>query len=175
MQEAFLPFNLPILGLHQGIHEYEFRCDPAFFKLFEKSLVESGNFHVNLSLDKKIDMLVLDFGFTGAVAATCDRCLAPIQLPVEGGDQLILKYADGVSDDVDIIFIQKDRDHYNVAEYVHEIIELALPIINKYDCEAEKIRPCDFKVLEVLEARSAIENKEGNPLWDSLKNLNIDN
>ncbi|HMG16336.1 MAG TPA: hypothetical protein VK590_12850, partial [Saprospiraceae bacterium] len=94
---------------------------------------------------------------------------------VKGSEQLILKYAEGVSDDVDIIFIEKDRDHFNVAEYIHEIIELALPIINKYDCEVEKVRPCDFKVLEVLEEQSGLENKEENPLWDSLKNLNINN
>ena len=175
MQEGFLPFNLPILGLHQGIHIYEFQCDQSFFKSFDTSLVEEGNFHVDLSLDKKIDMLILNFSFKGAIATSCDRCLAPIQLPVEGGQQLILKYAEGISDDDEIVFIEKDLDHYNVAEYIHEIIELSLPIINKYDCEAEKNPPCDFKVLKVLEERSTKEDKEENSLWDSLKNLNINN
>ena len=173
MKEGFLPYDLPILGLLPGTHTYEFQMDQDFFNLFEKSLVEEGKFNVDLVLEKKTDMILLDFTFQGTVNASCDRCLAPIQLPVEGSHQLILKYGQAKEEDEDVVFIERDQDHYNVAEFIHEIIELGLPISNTYDCRSEKIRPCDESVLKVLEEQQTKEMKDENPLWDSLKNINI--
>ena len=173
MKEGFLPYNIPILGLLPGTHEYEFQIGNDFFEMFEKSLVEDGNFKVDLILEKKTDMIILDFTFSGNVGTACDRCLASINLPVEGEHQLILKYGQPKAGDEEVVFIERDQDHYNVAEFIHEIIELGLPISNTYDCRSEENRPCDESILQKLEEQQRKEMNDENPLWDSLKNINI--
>lgn len=177
MKDGLIAFQIPILGLEQGLHHYDFECGDEFFNSFEKTLVENGNFDVHLVLDKKMDNIEMDFTFRGFINTSCDRCTAPIRLPVSGNANLLLKYAEKEAEEDEIVFIVRDRDSYNVADFVHESIELALPFSNTYDCEKEVPKPCDQKVLDLLKEQSKKTKikKEENPIWDTLKDLNLEN
>ena len=45
-------FSLPIKGLKSGVHEFDFEIGNDFFKNFENSPIEEGNFNVHLTFDK---------------------------------------------------------------------------------------------------------------------------
>lgn len=172
--DALVAYSLPIQGLKTGVHHFKFEVDSAFFAQFEGSPVQDGNVHFDLNLDKRPDMLLLDFSLEGSVKTECDRCTATIDLPIEDERQLIVKFGDAAGESEDeVVFISREASEFNVAKYLYEFIVLALPITNVYDCENDSAPPCNFEVLEHLKT----DNPEENPdsVWDSLRDLKSKN
>lgn len=170
--DPFLAYSIPIQGLKEGIHQFKFTLDRAFFRHFEDSPIEDGRIDVVLQLDKRADMLVLDFEFAGYCNAECARCTADIQLPIKGERQLVVKYGemeDADEDEDEMAFISRDAPALKVAPYLYEFAILAMPISNSYNCEEDENPPCDFEILKYLE-NNAREGKS-NPVWDALKGL----
>lgn len=173
-------FTIPILGLIGGIHEYDFSIGDKFFLHFEDSPIQQGTFEVKFIIDIREDMLVLTFDFKGSIKADCDRCLAGIDLPIEGNEDLMIKYAEESEDEIDIVYIEKGTTELNVATYIYEYICLAMPVTDIYNCEDEPENVCDLKMLDYLENKTteeSIEKKEdksSNSPWDELKNFNKD-
>jgi uncharacterized protein len=167
---AFVAYSIPIKGLKQGLHQFKFSVDSAFFALFEGSPVETGVVDFDVSLDKRSDMLLFDFELSGYCKAECDRCTAQINLPLEDSRQLIAKYGDdeGEAED-EVVFIDREASDFNVAKYLYEFTVLALPITNVYDCQDEPNPPCNFEVLKHLGTEDDDEQKPS--VWDELKNL----
>lgn len=165
-----MPYSIPIQGLKIGVHWFKYTLDSAFFRHFEDSPVENGVVEVTLQLDKRSDMLVLDFALEGYTDAECDRCTAAIHLPVRDERQLVVKYGDPEGEEEDeVVFISREAPEFNVARYLYEFVVLALPITNTYDCQSDPNPPCNFDVLKYLE-NGAGEGKS-NPVWDALKGL----
>lgn len=166
----FLPYSIPIQGLKSGIHQFKYALDNAFFAHFEGSPIESGAIAVQVQLDKRSDMLLLDFSFDGYCDAECDRCTAPIQLPVQDDRQLVIKYGDpeGEEDD-EVVFISREAPELNISPYLYEFAVLAMPITNTYDCENDPEPPCNREVLKYLE--NGADEGKSNPVWDALKGL----
>ena len=168
--DPFLPYSIPIQGLKLGVHRFKYILDSAFFRHFEDSPITEGVIEADLQLDKRSDMLLLDFHLKGYVNAACDRCTAPIRLPVEDERQLVVKYGDAEGEEEDeVVFISREAPEFNVAPYLYEFDVLALPITNTYDCASDPNPTCNFDVLKSLE-NSAGESKS-NPVWDALKGL----
>ena len=169
--EALLPYSIPIRGLNNGVYEYDFVVDSTFFEAFEQSPIEKGKVDVHMVLDKRPDGYSLQFSFEGTIASICDRCLASINLPVNGENVLLVKVVhEEKSDDPEVLYITPETQKINVAPYIYEFICLNIPIVKKYDCENDDPRPCDDKTLQYLKNE---ENEEvvGNPIWDQLKNF----
>ena len=153
------------------MHDYTFDIDASFFEQFENAPVQDGNVEMRLELNKQSDMYVLQFEFEGTVNTDCDRCLAPIALPIEGAERLLVKFSlEETSEEAEVIFIHPETPQLDVSKYVYEFICLAIPMIKTYDCEAEKKKPCDEKMLGYLESQQE-EEQQDNPIWDALKKL----
>lgn len=169
--DALFAYSIPIQGLKTGIHYYQYELDRDFFRHFESSPVAEGTIRFDLTLDKRSDMLVLDFRFEGRILAECDRCTAEIRLPLADERQLLVKYGEteGETED-EVVFISRDASEFNVAKYLYEFTVLALPITNTYDCQAENPPPCNFDVLRLLN-RENDDQPTSDPVWDALKNL----
>ena len=167
---ALLPFKLPILGLKYGIHQYQFLIEDTFFKEFDDAFVNQGNINMDVTLDKRNDMLIFHFVFSGTIVTDCDRCLAMINLPIKGDYQLIVKYSIELKeDDGDVVFIDPATTEFSIAQYAYEFIALSVPILRQYDCNKDQNPPCDFEMLNRLVQEVKIE--DSNPAWDILKNL----
>ncbi len=164
-------FSIPIKGLKTGIHHFNFTLDKHFFDAFEDSIIKDGNFQVQLEFDKRPDLFVLVFQFKGAVKTACDRCLETIDLPVENSQQLLVKFSDEPKDDSEVVYITTTLTAFNVAKYIYEYINLALPLIKVYDCENDNPRPCNDKMLDYLDPSEQEDGNNSNPIWDELKKL----
>ncbi|NNE29808.1 MAG: DUF177 domain-containing protein [Saprospiraceae bacterium] len=165
-------FKLPIKGLKDGIHDFEFSVDQTFLEQFEASPVKEGKVACQVKLDKRPNMMVLDFDITGTVKTLCDRCLANIDLPIGGNQELIVKYEEeGARENPDYVLIEPDSSHLDVSSFVYEFVCLAIPLTKTYDCQSEEEPPCDFKSLALLENNSDENTDENNPIWDVLKDL----
>jgi uncharacterized metal-binding protein YceD (DUF177 family) len=173
--DGLVSYSLPIKGLHNGAHVFVFHVGKEFFKHFEHSPVEASAIVLTLTLDKRPGLMTLGFEFSGTIETECDRCLAPIHLPVADHRVLVVKYSEEVEpEDADVIYIHPEASSLDVSPYVYELIVLSLPMIKVYDCSAENPPVCDFEMLRFLEQKSEPpidETSEENPVWKNLKDL----
>jgi uncharacterized metal-binding protein YceD (DUF177 family) len=168
--DVFKLYSIPVQGLKLGITQYEYTLDASFFKLFEDSPVTEGQVRFEVDLDKRPDMLILDFWLEGYVHAECDRCTAQIQLPLEDDRQLIVKYGEAEGEEEDeVVFMSREASDFNLAKYLYEFLVLALPMSNVYDCENDEVPPCNVEILKYLE-KNTDDDAPASP-WDALKGI----
>ena len=171
--DALAAYDIPVSGLKNGVHLFDYQLDSAFFGHFPNSLITEGNFEVQLVFEKRVDLYELQFSFTGEMATTCDRCLAPIRFPLAGTNCLLVKFSDEPSDDEDILYIPAKSEKLNVAPYLYEYIGLKVPFVKTYDCATEAEPPCDTEMLKHLDDNQPSDSApaEDNPAWDALRNI----
>lgn len=175
---ALTHFSLPLKGLKDGIHHYQFKIDNDFFQKFEKSIVKRGSFRVEIELNKKSNHIEIDFVIEGKMKTECDRCLADINLPVSGEHKLIIKYTvDEINDDDEVWSITYDMHELNLDKAIYEFINLSVPLIKSFDCELEDPSPCNFKAKDYLDYEEEIEEEDDegdeNPFAKALKNIDL--
>lgn len=169
-------FSLPIQGLDIGFHEYRFVLENSFFENFENSPITEADIVADLNLEKRHNMLILDFDYLGFTLVNCDRCLSKIKLPIDDKKSLIIKYSTEASDPLaDIIYISPEAHELNVARFLFENAVLSLPISKTKNCEDEDFKDCDLTILNKLDEETNLEKKETrNPLWDDLQNIKFE-
>jgi len=174
--DSLQPYILPLKGLGDGLHEFEFLIDGDFFRSFPDCPVEEGDVKLEVTMDKRPRLLVFDFSFTGWIKSTCDRCLAPINLPISGENHLLVKLeeAENDVDEEDVVYIPLETSNWSLAQYAYEYVLLAMPLIKTYACEEDENPPCDFETLDRLEAIANKEAEENpsNPFRDAFKDWN---
>jgi len=171
------PYLLPIKGLKPGLHHYDFQVDNAFFASFPESPVQQAQLSLKIAVDKRHSDLVIDFVFSGSVRTACDRCLAEIDLPIEGEEQLMVQFTtdpEKESDDPQLIWLSPDEHQLNLATYAYEFMLLAIPMIRTYNCRlGEDPYPCDEEMLDKIDNQQvdAVVDEAAKPSpWDALKN-----
>jgi uncharacterized metal-binding protein YceD (DUF177 family) len=155
-------------GLKQGTHFYEFEVDNKFFEEFDCFDFEYSSFKVNLEFIKQSTMLLLNFDFDGFITVPCDRCLDDVDVDVEGEEKLIVKFGNESYDDMEEILVLPNHEYeINVAKYIYEYIQIALPqkrVHEDGECNQEVI-----KELEKIEQKQ--EKKDVDPRWATLKDI----
>lgn len=169
-------FKIPIKGLGVGHHELTFDVDNEFFKMFENSVLDNGQFDVKLFLQKKNDHSELDFFIEGTTIQVCDRCLSDVEIKIKGDYRVYLKYAEIESDDEDIIFMSPNDSHVNVAKIIFEIITVLLPL--RKVCEEVDGKACNEDLLDSLYEENEEDVTNDGSLtsktWDALKQIKFE-
>lgn len=163
MERVLVPFTIPISGSRPGLTSFKLEVDGSFFACFPESLVQDGEFKVEMILDKRQDMSILTMTFTGHICTNCDRCEAEIQLPIHGSSTLIIKYGETFLEEDDVVVLPPDMLEFNTARFVYESIVLAIPFRHIYNCEMDDPLPCDMEVLDYLE-RNENEFRQNDPI-----------
>ena len=168
-------FVIQFAGLSIGKHNFEFVIDDSFFKEFENSEIDNGNFSVKVELLKQSTMLVLDFEIEGATSTLCDRCSENFDLPVEGKNRLIIKLGtDEFEEESDIVSIPLTDSEIDIAQYVYEYIVLSLPKRRIHPENKKRKSGCNTETLKKLEKILLKEKKKTiDPRWEKLKTLKI--
>lgn len=164
-------------SLAEGEHEFEYRIDDSFFQKFEHSPVYKGDVDVLVVLERKDNMLLLDFTMDGVLTLACDRCLEDLELEMESFNELIVKFGDvkeeqEVSEDV--LILPSKENELDVSRFIYEYITLLIPMRNVH--EDENGNPsCDPDVLKELGRHGLNTDGEHptDPRWDILKNINL--
>ncbi len=161
-------------GLGNGLHHFDFDIDKSFFSKFEKSRIKEGIFSVNVEMDKRDSMLVLQFAIRGSYQGVCDRCTAPIDIDLSGDDQIIIKFSEeDSSDDEEIMYLDPKETHVDLTEIMYELIHVHIPLVSLRDCDSEGYKYCDHDALDILEQDIEEDQNEDNPLWSGLKDLDL--
>ena len=175
--DAFAPYKIPLTGLKDGIHHFDYQIDNTFFAAFDYSFVQNGKFDVHLELDKKPSVLVLNFNFEGGVNVECDRCMEYFDMPIEGDQRLLVKYSEEErEEEEDIVYISPDAIKLNVAKYIYEMILLNIPIRKACEEDEEGYPSCGNEtVINTLycdnDEDQGDDEETNNPFKDAFKDF----
>ena len=185
-------FEIPYIGLKEGITELSFEIGEPFFEMLEiedhSADFESVNATVDLKIDKHPNFFDMTFSVNGDAVVPCDRCGDTFPLTLWDEFKLIVKLVDQVpeednfdmEDEADIVFWPKSEPIIDVSEWIYEFILLSLPIQKIHPDDAEGNSTCNkdsLALLQMMQER-AEANARQNSVWkglDALKNKNNNN
>jgi uncharacterized protein len=165
-------FAIPISGLKEGRHYYDFEINKEFFDQFDDSEIKEGEIKAVINADKRATHIDFDIKISGFVRILCDRCLGEFLQPVDCENKLLVKFGK-VHDESDpeIITIPVDENELDLKQYFYEYILLALPIQRIHPDDKNGKSTCDPEMLEKLQEHIVNEDKRNDPRWDDLKKL----
>jgi len=169
-------FIIPISGLKEGLHTFNFEAGSEFFEGFEESEVKEGNLSVNIEFDRRSSHFDLTVKITGTVKLCCDRCLGMFDYPVVSESRLLVKLGKVRDEaDPDIITISAGENELDLNQYIYEYVHLSLPIRRIHPPDQKGNSTCDPVMLNKLQEHLIEEEKGTDPRWDELKKLINDN
>jgi len=165
-------FTIPIGGMKEGHHSYNFDINKEFFDQFEESEIKEGSLKAVVEANKLTTHIDLSVRIEGSVNVSCDRCLELFRLPLSSENRLLVKFG-RVSDDSDpdIITLPADENEFDLRQYFYEYILLALPIQRVHPVNENGKSACDPEMLKKLKEHIADEEITNDPRWDELKKL----
>lgn len=187
----FSLYNIPLRGLSEGKHEFEYNLDDKFFSLIEDGTadIKRGAVKVVVSLKKTSTTFELNFNIEGTVNVPCDRCLDDLSLAVDTRNKLIVKFGKEYSEESDeIVIIPEDDGAINIAWFLYEFIVLSLPTkkvhpagscnkamsskLNKHRVKSNDDEEDDDDI-EIDDDSAEEDSSFSDPRWDSLKDISI--
>ena len=162
-------------SLTKGEHEFDFEVSDSFFQEFENSIVQHGHVDVLVVLEKKDQLLLLDFTLQGTVTVTCDRCLDNYELEIEGYSELIVKLGDHHEEESDeVIMIPVTEHQLDLAQFIYEYISVLIPMRNVHPDADDGSSTCNPEIIREIEKHVHRDDlDETDPRWDMLKNINL--
>jgi len=170
-------FSVPFSGLKQGKHEFDYAVNNEFFESFGYTDFNDAKLDLHVLLNKTSTMLEFELAAKGVVNIDCDITSEPYEQAISTDLELVVKFGEEYNDEDDEILIIPHGEHkVNVAQYVYEMIVLAVPqkrihpgvLDGTLDSEA-------LKKLEELQPKERKNNtEETDPRWDALKKLITD-
>lgn len=172
-------YTIQFVGLKDGKHHFDYLIDNTFFLNFDFNDFNDASVKVDLNFEKKPRFLELSFKVKGSVNVNCDLSNEPYDQYIEDTFNLVVKFGQEFNDDnEEILIIPHGEYKINIAQYIYEIIVLAVP--------AKKIHPgiedgtLESEIIDKLKELSPnLDNKTNNneetdPRWDKLKKLLTD-
>ena len=171
--DAIKEFTIPFVGLKEGKHQFKFTIDNTFFAHFEYTDFNQAQLEAKLVLDKKPTFLELSFDVQGKVILPCDVSMELFDLPIDSQFDLLVKFGSNTESNSDEIIILPEGDYQiNVAQYIYELIILAIPLKRIHPGIEDGTLQSDIvKKLRELEPKEENLNGGEDPRWNKLKDL----
>ena len=174
-------FTIQFVGLKQGEHDFDYQIDNTFFKHYEYDDFNAVDVTVDVTLIKKSTLLEFNFHAYGAVNVNCDLTNEPYDHPLEATYNLVVKFGQEYNDDLeDIVIIPHGEFEFNIAQYIYELIVLAMPLkrihpgVEDGTLKSEMLDKLDE--LSIKEEKPAEEKDDTaiDPRWEKLKDFLTD-
>lgn len=191
----FSIYNIQLIKLTQGLHEFEFDLDNKFFENIDGDEIRKGNLKADVSVIKTGSTHEFNFRIKGVVRIPCTRCLDEMEQEIDSENRLIVKFGPEYYEESDeVIIIPEEEGEINIAWFLYEFIVLNIPI--KHYHEPGK---CNKAVVAKFRKHQAVsKDDEGDdndeddidlssdevdddditgtdPRWDALKGLSFEN
>jgi len=176
-------FDIDIFKLANKQHNFQYHIGKSFFEHFENSPLQQADLNVEVTLDKQDNLITVLYDIQGTVELECDRSLEKFDYPVAVQERIIYQYGDEEQElDDDIVIITNNTQSINIAQYLYEFVNLAVPMRKIHPKYAEEENPSvDGEIVfsssgnRQAEAREEDENEPADPRWNALKNLKNSN
>ena len=189
----FSIYNIQLLGLSQGVHEYEFDLDSKFFENIDGDEVKKGNVKVELTVTKTGSTFEFDFDLKGIVQIPCTRCLDNMDQDIDSQNRLVVRLGEEYSEESDeVVIIPETEGEINIAWFLYEFIALNIPIKHVHEPgKCNKMMSSKFRKHRAVskdddegsddidDGEMEITDEDENtsnvdPRWESLKGLTFD-
>ncbi|MCB0806659.1 MAG: DUF177 domain-containing protein [Bacteroidales bacterium] len=161
-------YTIPFKGLRLGEHPFEWELNKKFFENADYSEILDCDLLINLILDKKERMMELYFRINGRISVQCDRCLGPLELPVDITEDYFVKIgAEREEESEEVLVIPESDYEIDVAPLIFDYVLLSVPIKKVHKHKSD----CDQEMLKKLEELKGGQSTD--PRWDALKNIKL--
>ncbi|HEX4886687.1 MAG TPA: DUF177 domain-containing protein [Luteibaculaceae bacterium] len=162
-------YQINFVGLSLGTHRFEFEVGDAFFEHFNNDELRDVKIQLEVELEKKSNMLQLQFTHRGTATVSCDRCLEDMTIPLHQVNLLIVKFgdADYAEQTDDIVVISPNEYQIDISQFVYEYILVDVPLGHSH--EPSECNPEVLKALEKYAVGQQNNEPEEDPRWAPLK------
>ena len=173
-KKYFKQFDIRFGLLTLGYHQQEVEINQSFFERYNNEQITDANVIIKINIDRKENMVSLDFELEGTLVSYCDICLEELTIFVEKHEILILNIVGEAkeSDDENIIFLGEKEYFFNTEQVINEYIMSLIPM-RKTHQEIEKT-PCNQQMLDLIEQAKAKPSPAFDERWEALKDIKIE-
>jgi uncharacterized metal-binding protein YceD (DUF177 family) len=176
--KALKDYIIPFVGLKVGEHHFDYQIDNTFFKSYEFDEFNAVDVKIGLKLEKKTTLFEVCFSASGVVNVNCDITNEAYDQAINDQLKLVVKFGDEFNDENDeILIISHGEYEINVAQYIYELIILAVPVKRMHPgIEDGTLQSDILSKLEELRPSEdiKIKSEEIDPRWNNLKKLLTD-
>ena len=126
------PFEITLNGLTSGTTEFQWHADGQFFESFDNSEVLGADLMVTAEVEKSGNYIGVDCSIDGSVTVQCDRCLDDLEMAVETGFKLSVKFGpeagNAEADDVEIVMLPYGSAELDLSQIVYDYVLTSLPL-----------------------------------------------
>ncbi len=165
-------FKVDLKALTKGEAPLAWELDDHFFTSLDGAQLQQGSLHVSGSIRKATGFYELSLQSVGTVVVVCDRCLEPMDQPIEADLRLTVKLGEAYSEDDDVITVDESRPVLDLSWLIYESIALAVPIQHVHqpgDCNDAMMRK--LKELSAARSSDADATDDVDPRWSALLKL----
>ena len=169
-------YSIPFSGLKEGKHKFNYTVDNTFIQSFGFEEFNSVDVDLQVVLDRRSTMLEFAFSLKGIVNVNCDLSNEPYDEHIAAKLVLVVKFGEAFNDEDDEILILPHGEHQvNIAQYVYEMIVLAVPPKRVHPGVKDGTLHSDLlDKLEELQPREFKQSEKTDPRWDALKDFLTD-
>ena len=157
-------YKVDLKGMTEDAVSHRWQLSDDFFSAVHGPEIEKGQVDVALRVKRSSEGFELDFQFAGQVEVECDRCLEPMDLPIQGECSLRARLGDEDDDDGELITVSENPGTLDLAWHLYEMVVLEIPIRHVHP-EGE----CKGDVMERLNQEG--KEKQIDPRWAALEQL----
>ena len=124
-------YVIPIKGLSQGKHLYEFSVDGDFFKQYGNQYIKDASLDVEVELERGGGWMNVHSNIGGTVTMECDRCLDDVDVPLDINASLAVKFTkldEHDADDDQFILMDTSEAELDVIQLIYEYVCSNLPV-----------------------------------------------
>ena len=152
----FKAYNLMLASLPAGVSEHEYLLDTDFFHNMENSDVLEADVRAHVRVDHKNDTYYLHCHLEGMLQIACDRCLDPMDHPVDADYDMAVKYGPDYDDSADGLLVIPETDaSLNLAYMLYDTAILTIPMRHVHPQGA-----CNKAMAGLLRSHNAKEEGE---------------
>ncbi len=162
--------EIPLAGLSEGSHEFDFTCNASFFN--DPHLVEAGftrDIEVRVVAEKREHEVILEIETSTVAVLSCDICLLPVSKPLAGSFRIYYTFGELPEEDQEgseeYRILDRSALAIDITEDVRELLFLSRPMKVTCTNNAECRLPYGEKEDE------GVQPEESNSWLDSLEKL----
>jgi len=165
-------YVIPLFGLSEGHHSFDFEIGNAFFDGFAESEIKEGELRAVAGIDKSSTCIDLTIRISGSVKVCCDRCLEMYMQSIECENHIIIREGNSFDDsDPDILFVPHNEKDLDISQLLYEYIHLALPLRRIHPDDSEGHSGCNPDMIKLLDKHIINKTNNGDSRWNELKKL----
>ncbi len=155
------------------VEKLEYHLTDLFFEETDGSVITGGDVDLVVTITPMPNHFYnLTFDYQGAVTLPCDRCLAPMQLPMEVHEEATVELGEKLDDENDEHILLNAMDPvYDFGWLVYALLALHLPTQHTH----EHLEECDPEMVKYLVNELPDENDQeettrlDDSIWDDLR------